>query len=65
MEKFLWSFVSLGMLLLVGFTLIMLHPGRSVYEGAGCLMMIGAMIGAAAIDIRLRSPQLRKFHRHS
>ncbi|MFB5190979.1 hypothetical protein [Alicyclobacillus fastidiosus] len=60
MEKFILSFVSLGLLLLAGFTIVIVEHGRSMAEGVGGLMMLMAMISAAAIDIRLRSPKLRK-----
>ncbi|EPZ42513.1 hypothetical protein [Alicyclobacillus acidoterrestris] len=59
MEKFILSFVSLGLLLLAGFALMILEHGMA--KGVGGLMMLLAMISAAGIDIRLRSPNLRKY----
>ncbi|WAH36905.1 hypothetical protein [Alicyclobacillus dauci] len=54
------STISLGFVLLAGFVLLLLEHGRSFYQGLGGFMMLGAVVTAGAIDIRLRSPELRK-----
>lgn len=45
--------------MLLGFLLVIVARNH-ILEGAGGTMMVGAMVVAAAIDIRLRSPHVRK-----
>ncbi|WP_067623314.1 hypothetical protein [Alicyclobacillus acidiphilus] len=59
MRKFVFAFFGLGAMLLVGFLLTMVTRNH-LLEGAGATLMVGSMIVAGAIDIRLRSPHLRK-----
>ncbi|TDY50135.1 hypothetical protein C7445_103180 [Alicyclobacillus sacchari] len=59
-RTFVLAFVGLGLLMLVGFTLVLAASSKGVLACAGGAMMVLAMILAAAIDIRLRSPHVRK-----
>ncbi|GLG01973.1 hypothetical protein Alches_20140 [Alicyclobacillus hesperidum subsp. aegles] len=59
-RTFVLAFVGLSLLMIVGFMLVLAASSKGVLACAGGALMVLAMILAAAVDIRLRSPHVRK-----
>ncbi len=58
---FVVAFVGLSLMLMTGFSLLVFAAHREWWGFVGGALMVLAAILAAAIDIRLRSPEMRQF----
>lgn len=60
LHMFVVAFVGLSLMLLTGFALVAFAQHREWWGVVGGALMVLAAILAAAIDIRLRSPEVRE-----
>ncbi|SIS73287.1 hypothetical protein [Alicyclobacillus vulcanalis] len=60
LHMFVVAFVGLGLMLLTGFALVIFASHREWWGVIGGALMVLAAVLAAAIDIRLRSPEIRQ-----
>ncbi|ACV59807.1 MULTISPECIES: hypothetical protein [Alicyclobacillus] len=60
LHMFVVAFVGLSLMLFTGFALLVCAAHREWWGAIGGALMVLAAILAAAIDIRLRSPEVRQ-----
>ena len=60
LHMFVVAFIGVSLMLLTGFALLLFAAHREWWGAVGGALMVLAAILAAAIDIRLRSPEVRQ-----
>jgi hypothetical protein len=54
MEKVLGAFIGLGIVMVIGFLLIILEKGNGLLQFIGIIVMFGAVFTAPVVDLKLR-----------